>query len=209
MTSSHPFAGATLFFSARSPFARRVRVALREAGISCEERLEDVLKPSSELLGVNPFGRVPTLRLRTGEVLLESQVMLERVWESAPSPLRPRELAGRLRADAGSGLAVALCEKSVEWYFEHMRPEAHRDRELLEELRRGIEGGLARLEALLDPGPFLLGAEPSTGDVDALIALDYVSLRVGRAWAERHPRLVRLHERLSARETVRVTAPPP
>lgn len=208
--SAHPFAGATLFVSARSPFARRVRIALREAGITCREQQENVLEPSPELLSANPFGRVPTLRLADGLVLTESQVILERLWETSPSPLRPREPLARLRADAASGLALVVCEKSVEWYFEHMRPEGQRDGALLEEIRRGVTGALERLEAALTPGPFLLGAEPSTGDVDAVIALDYLWLRLGREWTARCPRLLALHERLSAsRPSVRETAPPP
>jgi glutathione S-transferase len=208
----HPFTGATLFLSARSPFARRVRVALLEAGVSCAERLEDVLRPSPELLQANPFGRVPTLRLASGEVLVESQLILERLWEACapdPAPLRPREAAARLRADAASGLAIGVCEKAVEWFFEGLRPPAHRDPELLAEIQRGLDGALDRLEAALAPGPFLLGEAPCTGDVDVAIALDYVSLRLGRAWEERRPRLRALATQLAGRESLRRTAPPP
>lgn len=210
--ASHPFAGSTLFASLRSPFARRVRVAFLEAGLPFVERTEDVLRPSAELLAANPLGRVPTLRLPDGAVLIESQLILERFWAACSpgsAPLVPQALAARLRSDAASGLALGVCERTVALFFEGLRPPALRDAGALEEIRGELAAALGRLESLLAPGPFLLGAAPCAGDVDVAIALDYVSLRVDRGWHERHPRLLALAERLATRESLRRTAPPP
>lgn len=204
----HPFAGATLFASLRSPFARRVRIAFLEAGLPFEERMEDVLRPSAELLALNPLGRVPTLRLRDGQVVVESQLILERLWAHTPGPLVPG-LAARLRSDAATGLALGLCERTVAGYFEGLRPPERRDPAALEEVRVEVEATVDRLEALLDPGPLLLGAAPCVGDVDVAIALDYLTLRRGPGWKDGHPRLVALAAALASRESLRRTAPPP
>ena len=50
-----------LFVSARSPFARRVRLALNRAGLPCEEVVLNVFEEQPELISANPLGLVPTL----------------------------------------------------------------------------------------------------------------------------------------------------
>lgn len=211
-TTDHPLAGATLFVSARSPFARRVRVALLETGVPVRERVEDVLRPSAELLQANPLGRVPTLVLPEGDVLVESQLILEHLFDGLgpdAAPLRREHLAQRRRADAVTGLAIGICERSVEYFFESLRPAEQRDQELLTEIRTGVAGAQARLQSHLGTGPGFLGAEPCMADFDVAIALRYFSLRVGEEWRERQPALAALCDRLEERESMRRTAPPP
>lgn len=208
----HPFAGSTLFVSARSPFARRVRIAFLEADLPFEERTENVLEPSPQLIAVNPLARVPALRLPAGEVLVESQLILERFWQglgAAAARFVPADPTERLRADLFSGLAIGLCEKSVEYYFEVLRPAAQRDQAVVDEVRACAERVMAAAEAALARGPGLLGARDVQADWDLVIALTYYSLRVERDWRRRFPRLAALQDRLEARPSFARTAPPP
>src|SRR4051794_40402433 len=115
------FNGSTIFMSPRSPFARRVRLALRELGIRHEESHLDVLKAPPELILRNPLQRVPAVELASGQVLFESALILELLHESHPSRLFPRE--SKVELLLWGALAAGVCEKIVERYFDTMRPE--------------------------------------------------------------------------------------
>jgi len=67
-----------LFYASGSPYARIVRVAIRELGLRDKiEEIEVTLRdPSSSLLPYNPGGKVPTLQLDNGTILNESMLVL-------------------------------------------------------------------------------------------------------------------------------------
>jgi glutathione S-transferase len=59
-----------LLYSAGSPFARLVRMALMETGLDAVVIKQELTRarlysPESDLLVLNPVGRVPTLELAT------------------------------------------------------------------------------------------------------------------------------------------------
>jgi len=77
-----------LFYSAGSPYARIVRIALLETGLDASVTKTEVTRArlyssESEVLTVNPTGRVPTLELDSGTVLAESQLILNYINPSA------------------------------------------------------------------------------------------------------------------------------
>ena len=136
----HPaFQDSKLFISARSPFARRVRIAMLESGVRFEEKVVDVFHPTPELLAANPLGRVPVVRLASGMTICESQLILDALYQ-APMPL---EMA------RWSGLFVGLCDRIVEQYLESLRPAAARDPEIFTDFERFFTGTLELAEAEL------------------------------------------------------------
>jgi glutathione S-transferase len=74
------FGGSTvkLFYASGSPYARIVRVAVRELGLQGGiDEIEVTLRdPNSSLLPFNPGGKVPTLELDDGTILNESLLLL-------------------------------------------------------------------------------------------------------------------------------------
>jgi glutathione S-transferase len=90
-----------LYWHPFSIFPRRVRVALREKGIVCEEVEVDLpggATRAPEFRRLNPFGQVPVLE-DDGLVIYESVAILEYLEERHPTPaLLPADRAGRARA---------------------------------------------------------------------------------------------------------------
>ena len=65
-----------LFYASGSPYARIVRVAIRELGLPVEEVEVTVRDPNSSLLPYKPGGKVPALQLDDGSMLNESLLVL-------------------------------------------------------------------------------------------------------------------------------------
>lgn len=130
MTNQNPY---QLFLSPRSPFARRVRLALRRLGLPVQEQVLNVLDGSPALEAVNPLGLVPALILPDGTPLSDSSAILETledlhggVWPtSAPLRSQVRQAstlaAGLMQAAVSHFLETRLREApSSEWAHEHL-----------------------------------------------------------------------------------------
>src|SRR5689334_7559361 len=79
-----------LFYSAGSPFARIVRIALLETGLDEKTNKHEISRqrlysPESDVLAVNSVGRVPTLVLDDGTVLTEASLILRFIDAMSPS----------------------------------------------------------------------------------------------------------------------------
>jgi glutathione S-transferase len=203
------FNDSVLFVSARSPFARRVRLAFREHGIRHEEKVVDVFKPNPDLIALNPLARVPTVRLSDGSVLAESEKILGLFYESRPnSPLLAPSGPARVTAHFWSALALGLCEKSVEFYLESLRVESARDPELLEEVREIATRVLERFDAFIGERETIVPGQLTQADLDMGAALGYLSLRYSDQWKSRYDHAADFLRRLEGRPSFEATRPP-
>ena len=86
-----------LLYSAGSPFARLVRIALLETGLDARVTKHEVTRarlysPESDVLALNRVGHVPTLELDDGTILTESKLILDYIDALNPGPkLLPRD----------------------------------------------------------------------------------------------------------------------
>jgi glutathione S-transferase len=200
---------STLFISARSPFARRTRLALLEHGIRFEETVLDVFKPNPELFAVNPLARVPALRLKTGEVLIESAKILELIYRLNPkSPLAPTNETEWITASFWSGNAAGLMEKTVEYFLETLRPEASRDEELFNEVRDIATRVFERFELFIGERETIVLGRLTQADLDMGAALAYFSLRYSTQWKNRFTKVDAYLRRLEERPSFQSTRPP-
>lgn len=200
------FGQSLLFISARSPFARRVRLALLEHGVPFEERVVDVFKPQPELAALNPLSRVPTLRLSDGSVLAESQLILDAFYATRPDS--PWAVEAGHPALFWSAMALGLCEKSVEFYLESLRPEGSRDPELLEEIRGVVTRVLEKFDGYMADRETILPGRLTQVDLDMGTALAYLSLRYSKSWKGRFSHASDFLRRLEERPTFQATRPP-
>ena len=213
------FNQAELFISPRSPFARRVRLAFLENQISYKEIICDVFQPSAELVAANPLGRVPTLRLASGEVVVDSNLILQAFYESFPltpfaSPfasLMPSALVDRIPVYRWQAIAAGFAEKIVEYFLDTLRPQAQQDPEVLEELKTISARVLGEVETTLIANPghgFLLGNSMTQADVDLACALTYFGLRYSQEWKKNYPRTLLYLAKLEQRPSFVQTCPP-
>jgi len=70
-----------LYWSSRSPFARKVMVAAHEVGIADRIETRRVVvaanAPNPEVMAANPLNKIPTLVLQDGTALYDSRVICE------------------------------------------------------------------------------------------------------------------------------------
>jgi len=66
-----------LIIAKPSPFARKVRIALREKDVSYEEVVSNPWNADALAPTHNPLGKVPVLLLKGGRAIYESHVIMD------------------------------------------------------------------------------------------------------------------------------------
>jgi glutathione S-transferase len=194
-----------LMMTPRSPFARRVRVALQRLKIPFTQVELNVFEPTAEFLAANPLSLVPVLEVSPGQCLPDSWAILEYLDEAHPPGIWPRDPSARLSARRWSVWAEGIMSFTVSWYLESLRKQP--DPGALNESRENILRTLQRLEG---ESTTLATAGVSQPLVDLAIALDYLSLRIHEIkWRDAFPGLVPLWEEAQRLPGFKETAPPP
>jgi len=211
-----------------SPFVRRVAVSLVLLGLPFEHRNWSVGRDFERIREFNPLGRVPTLVLPDGEVLLESAAILDFLDEQvgASRALLPAAGAGARTGSARRdalrlmGMACGAAKKGVLQIYERVfRPEDKRHEPWLARCSGQMHGALAELEraaalrATVSPGGWLVGEAMTQADVTVACVVTFLreALRVDPA-GEIYPTLAghnRRCEALAAFQTIRADFSPP
>src|SRR5579864_9256434 len=107
-----------LFYAAGSPYARIIRVVLRETGLDARVPEQEVTlrDPNSALLPHNPGGKVPGLQLDNGTVLNESLLILIYLdGQHGGRRLLPMDGSDGWKTMAGLGRAYAFLDAVTVW----------------------------------------------------------------------------------------------
>jgi glutathione S-transferase len=195
--------------NAASPFARKVRIVVREAGLT--DRVEEVettvspVTPNADLAGQNPLVKIPALTLDDGSALFDSRVICEYLDTLAGTNLFPRSGPERWRALRLQALCDGILDAAVMIRYEvAVRPEPIRWATWIDGQRGKIEGGLAALETAQPH----FGAGFDIGSVGAACVLGYLDFRFPDIdWRSGHPGLRTWFEGAAQRASVRDTAP--
>jgi len=167
----------TLYVTRRSPYARKVWVAIIEKGFQDQLTVvvEDLQKKSRDLLEANPIAKVPTLATDTGLVLYDSISALEFVELLSPSPqLFPTDSYHRLAVINDMSLANGLMDVTVSYVLETFRPKTHQLQAQLDKNLATIDRILTYLESRASELSFEVRA-----DVIALAsAISYLNFRI-------------------------------
>ena len=197
-----------LYCSHTSPFARKVRILVREKGALArvtEETLSAMEDPAT-LHEANPLGKVPALILPDGSSYFDSPLICEYLDVTLEGPsMIPASHVERFRVLRHQALADGIMDAAVSLIFEHARPEAQRSEMWMGRWQRAIERSLGLLEdevVSLD-GPVDLGV------IAVGAALGYLDFRHGAlGWQERQTELAGWWRDLAKRPSFVETAPP-
>ncbi|NIF16550.1 maleylacetoacetate isomerase [Pantoea sp. Cy-639] len=198
-----------LFTYYRSTSSYRVRIALALKGLDYQALPVNLLKGEQRgeaYLALNPQGRVPALRLDSGELLVQSPAIIEYLEEAFPeTPLLPRALEGR--AQVRGVAAIIGCDihplhnVSV---LNQLRQLGHDEAQVNQWIGHWISQGLAAVERLIGDEGFCFGAAPGLADVYLIPQLyaaerfnidlgGYPRIRRVAALAEQHPAFAKAH----------------
>lgn len=198
-----------LMISAASPFVRKTRVVLREAGL--DDRVEEVpvttnaLSSAPELVAVNPIAKIPALVRDDGPAIYDSRVITRYLDAQADAGLYPDARIWEVLTLEAT--ADAIMEAAVLMTYEgRLRPEAQQSPEWIEaqwgKAARGVAAINTRWMSHL-AGPL------DAAQIAVACALSYVDLRhSGRNWRTGNEALAAWHETFAARDAMVATAPP-
>ena len=178
-----------LYYSPTSPYARKVRVLGRMAGLQWQMVHPDLLDAQSDYGTINPIHRIPSLVLDETTVLYDSRVIAEYLDTTYGLALVPVSGPARWAVLKLQALGDGLMEVAVPRRMEEARPPERQSRERIGQYDRSMRQVLDALETQVDA---LEGV--SLGTISIACALAYVSFRFpGLDWAQGRPRLAQWH----------------
>lgn len=183
-----------IYFSPRSPFARRVRIACARLDFPTNELEIDVFNPTSKFYDLNPLGMIPVLVVPNGEKISDSWAILETLHEESLAEggpgIWPTISAQKIRVRNSSVLAEGLMQFAVNRVVENRKTAICQD--YLKEQEENIDRVLSKIHSEYTPkylwvdDGFLTQAGWDLG-----VALEYLDFRYPELkWREKFPRLV-------------------
>jgi glutathione S-transferase len=195
-----------LHWSPRSPYVRKVMIALHEKGlidkITTRRTHVDPMIPLDGFMEINPLSKIPTLELEDGLVLFDSHVICR--WVDTNSPTGPKLFPDHFVAERDEALGTGLLDVAVPWLVEaRMRPPALRSSEMTTVYRTKMNSVLDWLERHVSS----LAARPfDIGHLSIGTALCYLDFRFAtEEWRNARPNLAAWHGDFCSRASVRAT----
>jgi glutathione S-transferase len=199
-----------LHWSPRSPFVRKVMVFAHEAGLA--DRIETIptkvamTQPNTDLLKVNPLGKIPTLITDDGMVLYDSTVICEYLDTlHKGTKLIPRESGKHWQALRWHAMGDNMLDTLVLWRNETLR---HQPQQSPETILGFLVKTQTSLDALEKEQAQLAAALFSIGHVAIGVALGYIDFRFpDLRWRDGRPKLAAWYEAFAQRPSMQATTP--
>lgn len=194
--------------SRTSPYVRKVRVTLDEAGVPFEFAICDVWRRDSHVPGLNPLGKVPVLETGEGDVLFDSFAIADYMDRLAGGFLIPSN--GDTRRDVlwWHALGHGIIDAAVVEVLERRRPpELQSERQIAHERAR-IARALRTADSGVAGSTFLCGPRITLADITLAVALQYLDFRLPCPWREDHPALSAWLAAISQRASLARSLPP-
>jgi glutathione S-transferase len=195
-----------LHWSPRSPYVRKVMIALHEKGlidrVTTVRTHVDPMIPLEGFMDINPLSKIPTLELDDGLALFDSHVVCR--WVDANSSVGPRLFPSDLVAERDESLGTGLLDVAVPWLVEaRLRPAALRSDAMISVYRTKVNRVLDWLERHV---PDLAARPFDIGHLSIGTALSYLDFRfAAEDWRKNRPNLAALQNDFSSRASVKAT----
>ncbi|MBJ6128489.1 maleylacetoacetate isomerase [Microvirga splendida] len=184
----------------RSTSSYRVRIALALKKLEAEQAFVHLVRNGGEqnapsYRAINPQGRVPTLELDDGRILIQSPAILEYLEEIYPTPaLLPADPMARAKVRAvASIIGCDVHPLHNIGPLNHLRKKFGRSEpEVTAWIATWVGQGLSTVETLIGNEGFCFGPEPTLADVFLLPQL-YAARRFAVS-LEAYPRILRVEK---------------
>ena len=192
-----------LTLSPASPFVRKVRVLIHEAGAQDAVEMVDVsttpMATDPAVAAANPLGKIPALIREDGTALYDSRVICRYLDDRLGAGLYGGDVWDVLRREAlGDGIMEAAVLTVYEARF---RDEAARSADWIGAQKGKIARALDALEAEGPDGPVDMGR------LGLACALGYLEFRKVLDWRPGRPALAAFAEAWDARPSLAATRP--
>ena len=204
-----------LLIATPSPFARKVRVFLREEKIACEELITNPWSQDDPIGKHNPLGKIPILMTDDGETIFDSSLIVEYLQNRQPEQsLLPETRQGQLYAKQIEKIADGICDAAVLTFLESHRPINLQSHSWISRQEKKIRRGLTFLNEELNGKEFFALDKFTVGDISVGCTLSYLDLRLPHLpWRDDHTNLKifcsSIEKRQSFRETILLSQPIP
>jgi glutathione S-transferase len=199
-----------LWYNPASPFARKVRIVAREAGLG--DRIDEVntvvspVKPNADLARENPLAKIPALSTPDEGTLYDSAVICEYLDSlHSGTPLFPGSGSARWRALRLQALGDGMLEAAVLMRYESaVRPQALQWPDWVAGQLGKVRSGLDTLERECAGWK----AQFAIGQIAAACVLGYLDFRFpAETWRASHPALEKWYATVAQRPSVKATQP--
>ncbi|RLA31253.1 MAG: glutathione S-transferase [Gammaproteobacteria bacterium] len=186
-----------------SPFVRRVAVTAEFLGIPYEHRELSIFRDFEEFSAISPLVKVPTLVCDSGEVLVESTLIIDYLESlaGADKTLLPQVGEDRIRALQIIGIALVANEKVAQIIYEiKQRPVELQHPPWIERLEQQLRGAIELLHAAVGDGDaWFFESGISQADITAAITWRFIQRIVAdKISADDYPGLVEFSARAEA-----------
>ncbi len=193
-----------LYWSARSPFVRKVSIVAAETGIDAliERVPTPIAQPNvnADVLSINPVGKIPVLVLSDGTTLTDSRVICEYLDGLHDGEKLFPEGTARWDALRWQALGDGLLEQLLLWRNESLRPDGERSQPFMDSYRTRFLAGFDRLEA---EAPALRIAPYSIGHIAIGCMLGFADFRFADlGWRTGRPELTEWYTNFAVRPSV-------
>jgi glutathione S-transferase len=185
-----------LLYTPNSPYARKVRIVLREKEIACEEVQVSLNDRAVE--AVNPLGKIPTLIGDDQTYMFDSVVIVDYLELVRAEPrMIPIDLWERVIVRKWESIGDGLCDVLVPAVLEQRRAGEKQEPSVIARSDYKVAATLKYIEAEIAGRIFAFGNEFTLADAALVSAVGYVSLRrphllegfsATRAYCEQHAR---------------------
>jgi glutathione S-transferase len=199
------------FYSATSPYSRKVRMVVLEKGL--EKRVELVLvdpfSQDARLEAANPLGKVPALLLDDGSTLFDSPLLCRYLDSLSSQPrLIPRDNPDEWQVIRWEAMADGMTDAAYNLVMERRRPPSQQSPQWLGRWAADIQRVLQVMEGRMGE----LGADMTLAHLAVGAAIGYLDLRMPETLYEAacpqpaaYPRLLRWYESFRLRPSMRAT----
>lgn len=188
-----------------SPYVRRVAVSLHHLSLAFEHVQLSVFRNVDEFGKINPLIKAPTLVTDSGEVLMDSTLILEYVEklsaERDGASLMPSDLSSYQRVLRLVGLAINACDKSVQIEYERkLRPSEKFHQPWIDRVQAQLEAAYTQLETHAQTtSAWLVDNRLTQADITVSVAWQFTQFMVPDFLnAEQYPAVAALSARAEA-----------